>query len=75
MTGTSAGGFLLGLFAFMLGIAGVSVAIRRRRRRALNAEAYAMTGGIAYTAAQIGCSGVLLLAGIGLMALAIIFKR
>ncbi len=34
-----------------------------------------MTGGIAYTVVQIGCSGLLLLAGIGLMALAIIFKR
>jgi hypothetical protein len=75
VTGTSAGGFLLGLFAFTLGMAGVFVAIRRRRSRARFAEAYAMTGGIAYTVVQIGCSGLLLLAGIGLMALAIIFKR
>ncbi len=74
MTGTSAGGFVLGLFAFTLGIAGVWVAVRRRRRRALYAEAYAMTGGIAYTVVQIGCSGLLLLAGVGLMTLAIVIK-
>lgn len=75
MTGTSASGFLLGLFAFLLGIAGISVAIRRRRKRARFAESYAMTGGIAYTVVQLGCSGLLLAAGIGLMSLAIIFKR
>jgi hypothetical protein len=75
VTGTSAGGFLLGLFAFLLGIAGITVALRRRSHRARNAEAYAMTGGIVYTVVQIGCSGLLLAAGIGLMSLAIIFKR
>jgi len=75
MTGTSASGFLLGLLAFVLGIGGISVALRRRRGRAGYAEAYAMTGGIAYTVVQVGCSGLLLLAGIGLMTLAIIFKR
>ena len=75
MVGTSAGGLLLGLFAFLLGIAGVAAAIRRRRRRARYAEAYAMTGGIAYTVVQIGCSGLLLVGGIGLMTLAIILKR
>ncbi len=75
VTGTSAGGILLGLFAFILGIAGIFVALRRRRGRARYAEAYAMTGGIAYTVVQIGCSGLLLLGGVGLMALAIIFKR
>lgn len=75
MTGTSAGGFLLGLFAFGLGIGGILVALRRRQKRARYAEAYAMTGGIAYTVVQIGCSGLLLLGGIGLMTLAIVFKR
>jgi hypothetical protein len=75
VTGTSAGGILLGLFAFLLGVAGISVALRRRGRRARNPEAYAMTGGIAYTVVQIGCSGLLLLGGSGLIALAIIFKR
>jgi hypothetical protein len=34
-----------------------------------------MTGGIAYTVVQVGCSSLLLLAGIGLMGLAVIFKR
>lgn len=75
MTGTSASGFFLGVFALLLGIAGISVALRRRRRRARFADTYAMTGGIAYTAVQIGCSGLLLVAGIGLMTLAIIFKH
>lgn len=75
MFGASAGGFGLGLLATLLGIGGIVGALRIRRRRARYAEAYASTGGIAYTVAQIGCSGVLLLGGIVLMTLAIIFRR
>lgn len=74
MTGTSTGGLLLGVFVFVLGGAGIAVALRGRRRRAANAEAYAMTGGIAYTVVQVGCSGLLVLAGIGFMTLALVFK-
>jgi hypothetical protein len=73
--GANAGGFGLGLLATLLGIAGIAGALRIRRRRARYAEGYASTGGIFYTAAQIGCSGFLLLGGIALMTLAIIFRK
>jgi hypothetical protein len=36
---------------------------------------YGATGGIAYTVVQVGCSGLLVMGGIGLMILAIVFRR
>ncbi len=75
MFGQNAGGFGLGVLAVLLGIAGIAAALRTRRRRERYAEAYASTGGIVYTAVQIGCSGLLLLGGLGLMILALIFRR
>ena len=59
----------------MIGTAGVAAAVRTRRRRARYAETYASSGGIVYTVIQVGCSGMLLLGGIGLMVLALIFRR
>jgi hypothetical protein len=73
--GQSAGGFGLGLLAVLIGLAGVAAAVRTRRRRANYANTYGASGGIAFTIVQVGCSGLLLLGGIGLMALAIIFRR
>jgi hypothetical protein len=73
--GQAAGGFGLGLLAFLVGAAGIAAALRTRRRRAANAGTYGASGGIAYTVVQVGCSGVLLLGGIGLMTLAIIVRR
>jgi hypothetical protein len=73
--GQAAGGFGLGLLAFLLGAAGVMAAIRTRRRRASNPDMYGATGGMAYTVVQVGCSGLLVLGGIGLMILAIVFRR
>ena len=58
-----------------MGIAGIAVALRRRRQRSRYAEAYASTGGIVYTVVQVGCSSLLLIGGIGLMVLTIVFKR
>ena len=75
MVSQSAGGFGLGLFAFLLGLGGIAAALRTRRRRARFAPTYGSTGGIVYTVVQIGCSGVLLLAGVGLMVLALVFRR
>ncbi|MGH7761828.1 MAG: hypothetical protein ACREOY_10510 [Candidatus Dormibacteraceae bacterium] len=75
MFGQSAGGFGLGLLALLLGAAGVAAALRTRRRRASFANTYGASGGIAFTIAQVGCSGLLLLGGIGLMALAVIYRR
>lgn len=75
MFGANAGGFGLGLLATLLGIGGISAAIRTRRRRARYAETYASTGGIVFTVVQVGCAGMLLLIGIVLMTLAIIFRK
>jgi hypothetical protein len=73
--GQNAGGFGLGLLAFLIGLAGIAAAMRTRRRRAAYANTYAASGGIVYTVVQIGCSGLFVVCGIGLMALAIIFRR
>jgi hypothetical protein len=73
--GQAAGGFGLGLLAFLLGVAGVAAAIRTRRRRARYAESYAASGGVIYTTIQVGCSGLLVLGGIGLMILAVVFRK
>jgi hypothetical protein len=73
--GQAAGGFGLGLLAFLIGVAGVAAALRVRRRRARSPEMYGATGGMAYTVVQLGCAGLLLLGGILLMTLSIIFRR
>jgi len=75
MAGVASGGFVLGIFAFLIGIAVMAAAIRRRRGRARYPETYAASGGIVYTGVQIGCGVVVLLGGILLMSLAVIFKR
>ena len=76
MAGTTfSGGFLLGVFALLLGIGAIAAALRRRRSRAVYPETYAASGGIAYTVVQIGCGTVLLLGGFGLIALALIFRK
>jgi hypothetical protein len=65
----------LGLFAAAIGAGGIVAAIRQRRRRAEIAVTYGSTGGIIYTAVQAGCSGVLMLGGLGLVVLAIILRH
>ena len=75
MFGPQAGGFALGLFAALIGVAGIAGAMRTRRRRAKIAATYGATGGPIYTAVQIGCAGLLLLAGVGLMILAMVSRR
>ena len=76
MAGTTfSSGLLLGIFACLLGVGAIAAAFRRRRARARYPETYAASGGIAYTAAQMGCGTVLLLGGVGLIALALIFHR
>ena len=66
---------MLGAFAFLLGVGAIAAAARHRRARARYPETYAASGGIAYTIVQMGCGGVLLLGGAGLIALAMIFRR
>ena len=63
---------VLGAFAFLLGIGAIAAALRRRRGRDRYPETYAASGGIAYTAVQIGCGAVLLVGGAGLVVLALI---
>jgi hypothetical protein len=75
VNGEEAGGLGLGLFAVLLGAGGVAAAIRTRRRRAEIANTYGSTGGIVYTVVQAGCSGVLALGGVGLIVLALTFRR
>ena len=75
MFGQAAGGLGLGLLAFLIGLAGIAAALRTRRRRARDPETYGSSGGIVYTGIQVGCAGMLLLGGIGLMILSIIFRK
>jgi hypothetical protein len=75
VAGASVSPFVLGVFAFLLGIGLMAVAVRRRRQRARYAETYAASGGVIYTAVQIGCGAILLIGGLGLMVLALIFGR
>ena len=75
MSGTTfSSGFLLGLFALLLGIGAIASAIRRRRGKVRYPETYAASGGVAYTAVQIGCGSALLLGGVGLIVLATVFR-
>jgi uncharacterized membrane protein HdeD (DUF308 family) len=75
VAGASSSGFVLGIFAFLLGIAAIAAAIRRRRGRERYPETYAASGGIMYTVASAGCGAVLLAGGLGLMILALVFRR
>jgi uncharacterized membrane protein HdeD (DUF308 family) len=68
-------GFLLGVFAVLLGIGAIAAALRRRRGKERYPETYAATGGIAYTIVQIGCGAVLLAGGTGLVVLALVFRK
>ncbi|TMB90095.1 MAG: hypothetical protein E6J18_07370 [Chloroflexi bacterium] len=74
MSGQEAAGIGLGLLALLLGAGGIAAAIRTRRRRAEIAVTYGATGGIVYTVVQAGCSGVLMLGGIGLILLVVLAK-
>lgn len=65
---------MLGIFVFLIGIGAIAAAMRRRRSRVDYPETYAGSGGIAYTVVQVGCGGVLLLSGAGLIALALVFR-
>ena len=59
----------------LIGAGGVAAAIRTRRRRAEIAATYGATGGIVYTVVQAGCSGVLVIGGLGLIVFALLLRR
>jgi hypothetical protein len=75
MTGQSAAVIGLGILAVLLGVGGIFGALRTRRRRAEIAPTYGSTGGMVFTVVQLGCSGVLLLGGVILIAVVVLAKR
>lgn len=75
MSGAQAAGLGMGLLAALLGVGGIIAAIRRRNRRAEIAATYGSTGGIAYTIVQAGCSGLLVVGGLGLILVALLLER
>ena len=75
MSGQNAAVIGLGILAALLGVGGIMAAVRTRRRRAEIAPTYGSTGGIAYTAVQLGCSGCLVLGGLILITVVLLAKR
>jgi hypothetical protein len=75
LRGPEVAGLGLGILAILLGAGGIAAAIRTRRRRAEIAVTYGSTGGIVYTVVQAGCSGVLMLGGLGFIAVVLLAKR
>jgi hypothetical protein len=63
------GGVVMGGLVLLVGVAWVLGAIRRVRERALTAPTYAATGGVVYTVFQIGCAGLLIVAGLVILVL------
>lgn len=66
-------GLLLGVIAVAAGVVAVISAVLTRRRRAEIADTYASTGGVVYSVVQFGCAGLLMLAG--LLLIAVVLSR
>lgn len=62
------GGLMMGGLALLVGAAWIVGAIRRVRERALSGPTYEATGGPVYAVFQIGCAGLLIIAGIVILA-------
>ncbi|HEY8642740.1 MAG TPA: hypothetical protein VIO84_08230 [Candidatus Dormibacteraeota bacterium] len=60
-------GLAMGGFALLVGVVWLLGAVNTRRSRAQIGPTYAATGGPVYTAVQVGCAGVLMLIGIGIV--------
>ena len=60
-------GLATGGFALLVGVVWLLGAVNTRRSRAQIGPTYAATGGPVYTAVQLGCAGVLMLIGLGIM--------
>jgi hypothetical protein len=69
MTRHLLGGLGLGGLAVVIGVAWVFGALRRVRDRAETAPTYRATGGPIYTVFQLGCAGLLILGGVGILIL------
>jgi hypothetical protein len=72
MTPQHLGGIAMGAVAVLVGVAWVLGAVRRVRDRALAAPTYAATGGVVYTVFQVGCAGILIVAGLAILVLMVI---
>ncbi|HEV2953568.1 MAG TPA: hypothetical protein VG015_05730, partial [Candidatus Dormibacteraeota bacterium] len=59
----------VGMAALALGVVGIWSAVSTRRRRAEIAETYRSTGGVFFTAIQVGCGSILILAGLTIVVL------
>jgi hypothetical protein len=68
------GGLLFGGLALLLGIGMVLGALQRRRMRFQNAPTYAATGGVIYTVFQLGCAGLLIVAGIVVLVIMVVTR-
>ena len=62
----------MGIVAIVLGAGWIGGAISHQRRHADYANTYAQTGGPFYAVAQIGCATIVILAGAGLILLALL---
>ncbi len=62
----------MGAAVVLVGVAWVLGAVRRIRDRALAAPTYAATGGVVYTVFQVGCAGILIVAGLAILVLMLI---
>jgi hypothetical protein len=69
MTPQQLGGIAMGAVVLLVGVAWVLGAVRRVRDHELAAPTYAATGGLVYTVFQVGCAGVLIIAGLVILAL------
>jgi hypothetical protein len=69
------GGLLMGGLALLLGAGMIAAAVQRRRMRFQNAPTYQATGGVIYTAFQLGCAGLLIVAGIITLAVMLLTQR
>lgn len=63
----TAGGLLVGFIAVAVGVVWIVGAFTTRRRRATFAPTYSRQGGPVYTALELGCSSVVILAGLTLI--------
>jgi hypothetical protein len=69
MTPEHLGGIAMGAAVLLVGVAWVLGAVRRIRDRAMTAPTYAATGGVVYTVFQVGCAGLLIVAGLVILTL------
>jgi hypothetical protein len=60
-------GLAMGGFALLVGVVWLLGAVNTRRSRTQIGPTYAATGGPVYTAVQVGCAGVLMLIGVGIV--------